>query len=306
MGYPIRYEKEDEIFFITSRTSEARLWFINCPQFEYMVKAYLAKYAEMFGVILYAFTLMGNHYHLLASFPRLNKAKFMQAFNSIVARLAQTHISGFSGRLWGRRYADQAVVGEDAIENWFFYIALNPVTSGIVKSVSDYKHYNSFFDSVRCRHKKYKLLNRSAYYEAKRSNKETFREEFIEEYTLQFERLPGYEELDDDEYQKVLTERLFERQEEAIIERRNKGQGFASKKYLARIKIGDKPSFSKVSTRYSLRPLVLTLCRERRQKFLDFYFTLRQQFFEASKKYLLGDISVSFPAGTYAPHMLRI
>ena len=79
MAYPLRLESADEIWHITTRTNGSKLWFVNNKALEYLILAYLAKYTKLYGVKLYAFILMGNHYHLIAKFPESNKAGFMQA-----------------------------------------------------------------------------------------------------------------------------------------------------------------------------------------------------------------------------------
>jgi REP element-mobilizing transposase RayT len=122
----------------------SRLWFINNSKLVGRILAYLAKYQETYGVVIYAFVIMGNHYHLLAKFPRRNKALFFRDFNGIIAKLVSRHVREFEGgKLWARRVRSQVVPNPEDIKDRFFYAALNPVNAGIARKLSEYEAYNS-------------------------------------------------------------------------------------------------------------------------------------------------------------------
>ena len=57
----------------------------------------------------------------------------------------------------------------------------------------------------------------------------------------------------------------------------------------------------KKSTPYSKRPLVLSLCMEAKQIFLDWYFDKVAKYKKASRAYLCGDSTALFPEGTCKP-----
>ena len=86
MAGVIKPEFPKEVVFITSRIILSRLWFKLTPQVCDFFHAALAHYQEIYNVEIYAFCLMGNHYHLLARFPKGNRAPFVRDFNSILAR----------------------------------------------------------------------------------------------------------------------------------------------------------------------------------------------------------------------------
>lgn len=261
----------------------------------------LAKYQNLYGVTIYSFVMMGNHYHLIAKFPNRNKSAFMRSFNSGIARKAKVFIRGFEGRLWERRYADQAIRGNDAVENWFFYSALNPVLAGISRTIDEYENYNSFLDSIYGVVRKYRVFNATAYYIAKRWGADVRPSDFYEEYKLMFTELPGNEDYSKQDYREQMQIRFEERRLEAIKERTSARKGFMTKSQRAVLVPGQKPRFTKTSYRYSFRPLVLTLCRIAREEFLNFYFSLVNVYREASIRYSRGDPDVLFPSGTYKP-----
>ena len=307
MAQPLSYEAKDTVFLITSRTIGSRLWFLNNRALEEAILGYLAKYQEVYGVILHGFVMMGNHYHLLAKFPEANRAKFMRAFNSIFAKLVTRHVSRFDqGKLWARRYSFQSVPRGEDVLHWFMYLALNPVSSGLCKKPEQYRSYNSFYEASREVTRTFKVFDRTHYSDKKRFNPNIRREDFEKEYTLRYSRLPGLEDMGASDYTRHLAEIREARRQELVTERIANGSGFASKDILLNTTPGVKPYHTKKSNRYSFRPLVLTLCKETRRKFLNEYFELLNAFRQASLAFRSGFTSVVFPQGTYPPSLFAV
>ena len=74
MGYHPRIECKDRANFLTSRTLQSRLWFLNNEAFEDKILSLVAKYANRYEVKLYALAIEGNHTQKPASFPKENRA----------------------------------------------------------------------------------------------------------------------------------------------------------------------------------------------------------------------------------------
>jgi REP element-mobilizing transposase RayT len=305
MAQPLSIEDSEWTYLITTRTADSRLWFVNNNHLEQRILAALARYQQIHAVTLYAFVIMGNHYHILARFPKRNRALFMRDFNSAVARLVGRHVSTHGRRsVWARRYGYQVLLREEDIAHWFYYVALNPVSSGIVSSASQYPSYNSFFDTASEITRSYGWINWSKYLLNKRHHPKSQPEEFSKRYPLVFSRLPGYAAHSHTDYARVLTDELTSRQASLVSERKVSGKGFLGlNKYKAQAP-GVRPRHTKTSTRYSIRPLILTLCSKTRKKFLKLYFSIRDAFQEASAAFCAGNLAVTFPDGTYPPPRL--
>lgn len=283
----------------------SRLWFVNNRSLEEKILAFLARYQELYQVILYAFVLMGNHYHLIAEFPQGNKAAFMRSFNAIIAKLVASDVKQFGrGKLWGRRYADQVLPRPEDIEHWFLYAALNPVTSGLCSRSADYDGYNSFTAAICGVSKTFKVFERWKYNEAKRYNTEVDPLDFVQEHTLRFSRLPGYETLSSNEYREKLTERIELRRTEVLLAQETKPRRPRNHIPSRAVMVGSVPARSKTGNRYSHRPLVLTLCPKTRKAFLDSYFALVARYRVASRAFRAGAWDTPFPPGTYRPIVL--
>jgi REP element-mobilizing transposase RayT len=302
MAQDLSIEYPDDVVFITTRTIGSKLWFVNNPPLEEKIKAFLAKYANEYGALLYAFVLVGNHIHIEAKFPQRNRSAFIRDFNSMVARLVNTHCDTFiDGRLWARRARTQVVPNDEDVLHWFFYAALNPVSSGLVERISDYPSYNSFSDAIAGITQTYKLVDWTDYNNRRRYNSKLTIKECTHSYELRYERLPGYEDMSRQEYKKLMLTELEKRRVEAVEKRRLAGKGFAGEKALKATVPGSCPHSTKTSMRHSRRPLVLTLCKVTRAQFLEQYFNLLRWYKDASKQFRGGELLVEFPPRTYRP-----
>lgn len=302
MAQDLSIEDPTAGFLTTTRTMNSALWFVNNPILENRILASLAKYREKYGVRLNGFVMMGNHPHIAAKYPRANKSLFMRAFNSAVAKHTAELAEGFpGGKLWARRARSQKIPNPEDVEHQFFYCALNPVSSGLVPKISEYQGYNSFSDAISGRKRKFKVLNRTAYNNAKRKNPNVRREDYITVHTLEYERLPGYEDVPDKEYRTMMLKKLEARRVEIVRARLAEGKGFAGPEKLKKTKPGSLPRSTKTSERHTPRPLILTLCAETRKHCLNVYFSILAAYKRASEKYRSGIRDVKFPPGTYAP-----
>lgn len=301
MAQPLSIENKDEVYLITTRTAGSRLWLMNNLYLESLILGILGKYQEVYGVVLYAFVVMGNHYHLIARFPNCNRAAFMRDFNSSVARLVG-RVVGECGRrsIWARRYAHQVLPNPEDVRHWFYYVALNPVSSGLVSNISDYPSYNSFYDAANFKTRRVTWIDWSKYQIAKR-HRDVKPEQFQKEYTLTFSKLPGDEQISNETYTSELINELRERQADLVKERLSQGKGFLGKDKIKSQSIGAKPKSTKTSERASFRPLVLTLCKETKKTYLQMYFAIQDAFLEASHSFRNGDRGAIFPTGTYPP-----
>jgi REP element-mobilizing transposase RayT len=303
MSYHPRIETEEFANFISTRCRNSELWFVNNPQLEQVVLGYLAKYLARYGVKLYGFAIEGNHLHLVANFPSPNRADFMRDLVSSVARAVARHTPEYpGGTLFGRRYSNEFIRGRGTIDKQFIYTALQPVQDGLVEKVSDYPGYNFFHDAVHGVKRRYKVVNWKDYNAALRYNPEAKVSDYTEYVYLEYARLPGYEEMGQQEYAQLMLGKLEEKRLEVIKKRREAGLGFAGRAALLRTKRGARPKSTKTSTINSHRARVLAECDEERALGREWYFDIYFRYKEASRRYRAGELDVEFPPGTYRPY----
>lgn len=305
MGQPLSIEDPTRTYFITTRTAEARLWLIKNQYLETRILSCLARCQDIHGAIIYAFILMGNHYHLIANFPRANRARFMRDFNSAVARLVGRYVGAHGRRaVWARRYAQQVLGCDEDITHWFLYAAANPVSSGLVEDINEYRSYNSFYDNAAMTVRNYPWIDWSQYLVKKRSNPLLSPDECTRTYQLKYSKIPEFENVPDTEYSSRVHQLLKAREKLYAEERRAAGRGFMGRVALFQQRIGSRPVHSKQSIRASRRPIVLTLFRNLRLALLKQYYLLKDQYIKSSKEYRESATHVRFPSGSYPPPRL--
>jgi hypothetical protein len=164
----------------TTRTCNSALWFVNCPELEEAILGYAGRYITRYEVKLYALAIEGSHKHQLNLFPKANRAAYMRDFNSSVARAVRRHQKNYpGGRLFARRYSAEYLIGDEDMEDRFFYIVLQPVNDRLVDDIKDYPGYNCFEDAITGTERKFKVVKWKEYNDARRWRKDVS----IEEYT---------------------------------------------------------------------------------------------------------------------------
>ncbi len=305
MGYHPRIESTEIASFQTTRTRGSELWFVNNPPLERAILGFAAKFAQRYGVKLYAFAIEGNHIHFPALFPRANRAQFMRDFNSSVARAVPHYQREYrGGNVWGRRYSAEYLPEAGDIEREFFYTVLQPVQDGLVDNIRKYRGYNCFEDAIWGRVRRFKVVRWKEYRDALRWDPKLSPKDFTDEVELKFERLPGYEEFSQEEYVRCMREKLRVRTAE-IVAARN-GKPTAGAENLAQTKPGAKPYRTKTSTASTHRARVLSDDPERRARGRAWYFSIYFSYQGSSARYRAGEKDVVFPAGTYKPSVFTV
>jgi len=305
MGNQPRIESKDYSAFTTTRTKHSELWFINNKAFETHILALTAKYSEVRNVKLYALAIEGSHIHILADYPDENCSDFQRDLNSMIARSAPHFCFEFHDYgLWERRYSKELIPQHrDDILSKFFYTVLQPVQDGLVERISEYPGYNCCSDAIRGIKREFKIVDRTAYNRARRGKKHVNIKDYTTIHTLKFNKIPGYEDLSHKDYVRLLLKKVEERQSELIRIRHEEGKGFVGREELLKTKPGTRAKNPKVSTRYSFRPRVSSVCPERRKLVKDFYWNCQDCFKRASAKYRKGFLDTVFPHGMYRPHL---
>lgn len=305
MPYHPRIECKDVASLQTIRTRNSELWFVNNRPLEDAILGYAARYSTRYEVKIYAIAIEGNHIHNVAHFPKANRACFMRDFNSSVARSVPRYQGNYpGGGLFARRFSAEHLPGDADIEDRFFYTVLQPVNDGLVDDISQYPGYNCFDDAVTGRERKCKVIRWKEYNDARRRDPAVSIEEFTEICTLRFERLPGYEDLSQQQYEMMMRAKLRERTAEII--RRRGGKPSLGSHNLSKIKPGERPHKTKTSGRKDHRPRILSRDPVRRSTAEAWYFTTYFEYRRCSKRYRSGDLSVEFPKGTYKPPIFTV
>lgn len=125
MARHLRLEFAGAMYHVTSRGVERRDIFDD-PRDCGRLVVKLAESVAHYGVRLYAYALMSNHYHLLVETPRGNLAAFMQQLNTSYTTYYNVRHQRV-GHLFSGRYKAPVVQGDVYLLRLTRYIHLNPV-----------------------------------------------------------------------------------------------------------------------------------------------------------------------------------
>lgn len=146
MARQLRIEYAGAFYHVTSRGNEKKRIYSGDKDKEKFL-AYLKFAHERFHIIIHAYCLMPNHYHLLIETPLANLSRTMQFINSSYTTCYNAKRKA-SGHLFQGRYKAILIDKDSYVQELSRYIHLNPVRAKIVRLPeeypwSSYKHYIS-------------------------------------------------------------------------------------------------------------------------------------------------------------------
>jgi REP element-mobilizing transposase RayT len=137
MARPLRVQYEGAIYHILSRGNKGDYIFAEDTDKESFIEI-IKKGVEKYKVVLYAYCIMGNHYHLLLSVPCGELTGFMHFIGSSYGSYLRRD-RGWIGHIFAGRYKSLCVEKEGYLLELSRYIHLNPVRSKIVKLPEEYQ-----------------------------------------------------------------------------------------------------------------------------------------------------------------------
>ena len=146
MSRPLRIEYPGAFYHVIQRGMEKRTIFLTNKDNDTFL-SYINRAHHAYGIIIHTYTLMRNHYHLIAETPRANLSKVMHYINASYAMYFNTKRKRV-GPLYQGRYKAIVVQEDEYIHQLSRYIHLNPVRAKIVKDPaayrwSSYKYFTS-------------------------------------------------------------------------------------------------------------------------------------------------------------------
>jgi len=133
MPRALRIEFEGAVYHVMARGNRHEDIFVDDEDRETFLRT-LATMCEKCGFRIYAFVLMGNHYHLALQTPRGNLVEGMRWLQNTYTRRFNTRHKNW-GRLFGDRYKSVLVDRDETggyLPSLIDYIHLNPVRAKII------------------------------------------------------------------------------------------------------------------------------------------------------------------------------
>ena len=136
MARPLRLEYPGALYHVTAR-GDRRDWIVLDDGDRRAFVERLGRAVERYNWTLYAYCLMGNHYHLLVGTPDANLSRGMQWLNGVYTQSFNRR-HGRVGHVFQGRYKAILVEREAYLLELCRYIDLNPVRAGLVANAEEW------------------------------------------------------------------------------------------------------------------------------------------------------------------------
>jgi putative transposase len=146
MARALRIQYPGAFYHVTCRGNQRRNIFLDDDDRYHFLKM-LAESLDIYGVVLYAYVLMPNHFHLVIETVRANLSEFMRRFNVCYTGWFNYH-HGSYGHLFQGRYKAFLVDADQYFLEISRYVHLNPVRSRKTRQ-STYQSKWTFLNKYR-------------------------------------------------------------------------------------------------------------------------------------------------------------
>ena len=251
------------------------------------------------AIELHHYAFLSNHFHMLISAEKTeHMSQFIGHFKSNLAReLGRLH--DWHGTMWHKRFSNEEILDEEALEDIFKYITQNSVKEGLVDHPSEWRGVHGYHQLVEGKDLSGDRLDRTKLYRATgrvKARREIVNErDFITHYKANLTPPPMWRNDTEEEYRKRCKRLCDQAIEEALSKREKPSMGMS--------KVMSQEIYKARFTKRSPRPLCRTKCIERLKEFKTAYFAFKAQFQEASailrEALALGleNVTVRFPEG---------
>jgi REP element-mobilizing transposase RayT len=275
---------------VTRRCSERR-FFLKPTELTNGIFLYvLAIAARRHRVLVHAFCVLSNHYHLLVTDPDAQLPAFMQYLDSLVARATNASLGRWEA-FWSAEASYSAVApgAPDDVVRKAAYVLANPVSAGLVSTAREWPGLWTAPEQLGC--KTFTALRPKVFFSARGSMPESAE--------LALTVPEGFASVE--EFQLRVASALRQMEEESRRENGSPGRGF-----LGRARVLAQRPFARPASgepRRQLSPRVAGKDKWRRIEALSRLVGFLRAYRAARAMMKSGVRDVVFPAGTY---LLRI
>jgi len=148
MPRPARVQFDNACYHVINRGLSRKKIFINDKGYQIFLEI-MEEACQRFGVIVHAYCLMDNHYHLLLQTPKGNLSKFMQRVSSRYTQRFNKFTDG-DGPLFRGRFKSMLIEDDPYLLVLSRYIHRNP--ANFIDNLSSYKwsSYPAYLGEVNC------------------------------------------------------------------------------------------------------------------------------------------------------------
>jgi putative transposase len=137
MSRPLRIQFPEAVYHVMNRGARRQSTFADDTDYRAFLDT-LAQAHRLWGIEVFAYSLMGNHYHLCLRTPKGNLSRVMRHVDGLYTqRFNRRH--GRDGTLFRGRYKAILIEADEYLAAVVRYIHLNAVGAGIVKMPEEYR-----------------------------------------------------------------------------------------------------------------------------------------------------------------------
>lgn len=300
MGNDPRWVPPDSLVDIMQKTLHGRYLFRPSRDLVEIFNGVLIRSAERYAVEVCAFVCLSNHSHLLVV-PEDAEALsgFMTYFAGNLAKeVGRLH--DWPQRVYGQRYAHVITSDEpEAQEKRLRYVLSNGCKEGLVRRPEDWPGPSSTESLLTGKTVRGVWFNRSAEYEARRSNRRFDKYEFAEVHDLELAPIPTWKSLSPVERRAKVCAMVREITAEAReLEAANRRRPLGIRRILRQ-----DPHCRPESKESTTKPIVHAASRTVREAMTLQFYAFRRAYRQASAALRKGDLQAPFPPGCHRPRL---
>src|SRR5512138_37071 len=278
-------------YLISRRCSERRLFLRPSALTNEIFLYALAVAAKRYGVLVHAFCVLSNHYHLVVTDPLGRLPDFQQYLDGILAKATNCSLGRWESFWDPDSYSAVRLENDDAILEKMVYVLANPVAAGLVRYAAEWPGLwsdPSLIDGPLI------VAKRPSVYFDKDGPMPA-------EAVLRLTPPPGFES--DGTLIDELRRRLIEAEDAAAAELERENRSFIGAARVRAQKPTTRPSSRE--PRRALSPRVACRAKWKRIEALQRLAKFGRAYREALASWRAGVRDVMFPAGTWLMRVLH-
>jgi len=264
MPYPIREFVPDRWYFLTNRTLDSMFLFKPDSEVGRIVAERFIAAAERYGIEVYGFICMSNHWHSVCRAPSGNMEKFLRDFQGAVATDLNRKWGRTGGGFFARRASAEPILDENELLEKVLYILANPAASDLVATVREWPGLSSAPELLFNKKRTFRIFRRRAWHLAGRPKNN---KKFIREVEFKHAVLPTLAKLSPEERAAKLSELLAAKEKKHADRRATEGKTVLGRKRILAANWYDRP----LDTDKSPRPLCHASSEEAYFSYRDHY-----------------------------------
>jgi REP element-mobilizing transposase RayT len=285
---------------VTCRTIQGRLLLRPSQQLNDIVLGVLGRAQVRYPLEIVSFSFLGSHFHLLLWVRDARElALFMGYFNGNLAREV-AHLTGWTDRIWSRRYQAILVSDEEAAQvDRLAYVLSNGVKEGLVARVEEWPGVHSAH-ALLTGEPLAGIWHDRTFARILRLRRQTPEPGQVEiPQTVVLSQLPCWKHLTPEVYRARVAELIQQIEATAAAERAKKGvEPLGTEKILAQ-----DPETRPETLDRSPAPFVHAATRKIRKELWQAYGWFLSAYREAADRLRNGDRNAAFPPGSFPPHL---